>query len=59
MALPADTVIAAVGTVPNAYDDLTAAAEKLGIPHDVIGDAKQPRFAVDAIREAAELCRRI
>lgn len=59
LALPADTVIAAVGTVSNEYGDLTEAAGRLGIPYDVIGDAKKPRFAVDAIREAAELCREI
>ena len=57
--LEADTIVAAVGTVANDSSDLAAAAEKLGIPCDVIGDAKQPRFAVDAIREAAELCREI
>lgn len=59
LALPADTVIAAVGTVSNPYDELSAQATRLGIPYDVIGDAKKPRFAVDAIREAAELCRMI
>lgn len=57
--LEADTIIAAVGTVSNSYDELSAAAERLGIPYDVIGDAKKPRFAVDAIREAAEICRKI
>ena len=56
VALPADTVIAAVGTVPNAYDELSSQAARLGIPYHAIGDAKKPRFAVDAIREATELC---
>ncbi len=56
VALPADTVIAAVGTVPNAYDELSSQATRLGIPYHTIGDAKKPRFAVDAIREATELC---
>jgi 2,4-dienoyl-CoA reductase-like NADH-dependent reductase (Old Yellow Enzyme family)/thioredoxin reductase len=56
VALPADTVIAAVGTVPNTYDELSSQATRLGIPYHTIGDAKKPRFAVDAIREATELC---
>ena len=34
-------------------------AERLGIPYDIIGDAKEPRVALDAIREAAELARTI
>ena len=45
--------------MPNDYSDLTAAAERLGIPCDVIGDAREPRVALDAIREAAELARQI
>jgi len=35
------------------------AAQWLGIPYHIIGDAKKPRFALDAIREAAELAREL
>ena len=59
LVLPADTIVASVGTVSNDFSDLTAAAERLGIPYDIIGDAKEPRVALDAIREAAELARKI
>ena len=55
----ADTIIAAVGSVSNDYANLVQAAEIMGIPWHIIGDAKKPRFAVDAIREAAELAREI
>ena len=55
----ADTIIAAVGSVPYYYDDLVQAAQWLKIPTHIIGDAKKPRFALDAIREAAELAREI
>jgi len=34
-------------------------AQWLKIPCHIIGDAKKPRFALDAIREAAELAREI
>lgn len=57
--IDADTIIAAVGSVSNPHDDLIAAAKQLGISWHVIGDAKKTRFAVDAIREAAELAREI
>jgi len=55
----ADTIIAAVGSVPHYYDDLVQVANWLKIPCHIIGDAKKPRFALDAIREAAELAREI
>lgn len=55
----ADTIIAAVGSVSNPYDDLAETAEALQIPCHIIGDARKPRFALDAIREAAELAREI
>lgn len=57
--LYADTIISAVGSVSNEHDDLEQAAKALNIPYSVIGDAKQTRFAVDAIREAAELAREL
>ena len=55
----ADTIIAAVGSVPHYYDDLVQAAQWMKIPCHIIGDAKKPRFALDAIREAAEVAREI
>ena len=55
----ADTIIAAVGSIPHYYDDLVQVAQWLKIPCHIIGDAKKPRFALDAIREAAELAREI
>lgn len=57
--LQADTIVSAVGTVSNPYEEIAAAAERLGIPYTVIGDAVKPRFALDAIREAAEIARKI
>lgn len=57
--IEADTIIAAVGSIPNPYADLEQTAQALNIPCHIIGDAKKPRFAVDAIREAAELARSI
>jgi len=57
--IEADTIISAVGSVPHFYDDLVQAAQWLGIPYHIIGDAKKPRFALDAIREAAELAREL
>lgn len=55
----ADTIIAAVGSVSNAYEELEQTARELGIGCHVIGDAKKPRFAVDAIHEAAALAREL
>lgn len=57
--LEADTIVSAVGTISNPCQDIAQAAEKLNIPYSIIGDALQPRFALDAIREAAELARKI
>ena len=55
----ADTIIAAVGSVPHYYDDLVQVAKWQNIPCHIIGDALKPRFALDAIREAAELAREL
>ena len=57
--IPADTIVSAVGTVSEPWQALADAADRLGIAWNVLGDAKKPRFAVDAIREAAELAREI
>ncbi len=55
--IPADTIIGAAGSMSNHYGDLVDSADWLNIPYHVIGDAKLPRFGLDAIREAAELSR--
>lgn len=57
--VPADTIVSAVGSVPVDHSALEQAAQELGIPFSIIGDAKKTRFAVDAIREAAELARQL
>jgi len=51
-ALPADTVILAIGAVP--VTDLTQELEGSGIPVIAIGDAKAPRKITDAVREGFE-----
>ncbi len=47
-----DSIVIATGAKCN--DTLSAYLEQKGIEHYVIGDAKQIRFALDAIREGAE-----
>ena len=54
-----DTLVVAVGTTSRPTDALVAKCEELGIPYDVIGDAKQPRMAIDATAEAYEIGTRI
>lgn len=54
-----DTLIVATGTVSRPTGDLTAKCEELGIPCDVIGDAKQVRMGIDATAEAYEVGMRI
>jgi 2,4-dienoyl-CoA reductase-like NADH-dependent reductase (Old Yellow Enzyme family)/thioredoxin reductase len=55
--LPADTVVIAAGYRPRA--ELAERAREKGIPCFVIGDAKEPRLAIDAIREAYDCARAI
>ena len=50
-----DTLVVALGETSRPSDDLTAKCEELGIPYDVIGDAKKPRMAIDATHEAYEV----
>ena len=57
--VPGDTIVSAVGSVPVDHSALEESATRLGIPYSIIGDAKKTRFAVDAIREAAELARQL
>lgn len=48
----ADNVLMAVGAKPRPSDELRAVCEELGVPCYVVGDAKEARFALDAVREA-------
>lgn len=45
--IPADTVVLAVGA--KSYNPLQAAAEKMGIPCKIVGDANQIALAFDAV----------
>lgn len=53
--LPYDTVVIAIGARPRPTAPLEQRAKELGIPHYVIGDARQARRAIQAIREATEV----
>ena len=50
-----DTLVVATGMVSRPTEELTAKCSELGIPYDVIGDAKQPRMGIDATAEAYEV----
>ena len=50
-ALPCVSVVVAVGSRARDSSALLAAAERLGIPAHVVGDAVRPRRALDAVRE--------
>ncbi len=54
-----DTLIVATGTVSRPTADLTAKCEELGIPYDVIGDAKEVRMGLDATADAYEVGMRV
>lgn len=54
-----DYVVLSVGSQPNDYDKIKSYFEGENIPYYVIGDAKKPRKALDAIAEAADIARRI
>lgn len=49
-----DTLVVATGTVSRPTEALTAKCEELGIPCDVIGDAKKVRMGIDATADAYE-----
>lgn len=53
--LPYDTVVIAIGARPRSTAELEERAQQLGIPYWVIGDAKQARRAIQAIKEATEV----
>lgn len=54
-----DALIVATGTTSRPTGDLTAQCEALGIPCDVIGDAKKVRMGIDATADAYEVSMRI
>lgn len=54
-----DTLIVATGIQSRPTADLTAKCEELGIPYDVIGDAKEVRMGIDATAEAYEAAMKI
>ena len=53
--LPADTVVVAAGYRPRT--ELAELARERGIPWAAIGDAKEPRLAIDAVKEAFDCAR--
>ena len=55
--MPCDTVVLAVGTVP--VNSLKGTLEPMGMEVRLIGDAKKPRKAFDAIREGFYTAREI
>ena len=57
LTLPCDTVVLAVGTIP--VQDLLPVLDELAIPYHAIGDAKRIGDALYAIRDGAELARRL
>lgn len=50
-----DTLVVAIGITSRPTEALTAKCAELGIPCDVIGDAKEVRMGIDATREAYEV----
>lgn len=57
--IPCDSIVVAVGSKSKDYVELQTFCEKKGIPCTVIGDARKPRKAIDAVEEAADVARRI
>ena len=57
--IPCDNVIMAVGSKARKHEALTAICEEQSIPYHVIGDAKQARRALHAIKEAHEVAREL
>ena len=47
-----DTLVIAVGAKHKPTSEFTDKCQELGIPYDVIGDAKAPRMAIDAAEDA-------
>ncbi|NLL55601.1 MAG: FAD-dependent oxidoreductase [Clostridiales bacterium] len=57
--LKCDYVVIATGSKSNDYSDIKEYCAKNNIHYYVIGDAKKPRKAIDAIHEGAEVARQI
>ena len=57
LTLPCDTVVTAIGTVPN--EELKAALEALGVEWHAIGDCDYIGDALFSVREGAEIGRKI
>ena len=57
LTLKCDTVVLAIGTTP--LRELASVLEELAIPYHLIGDAKRTGHALYAIRDGAELARRL
>lgn len=54
-----DSLVVATGTTSRPTGELTAKCEELGIPYDIIGDAKKVRMGIDATADAYEVGTRI
>ncbi len=57
--LPFDYIVIAIGAVATDYTDIKDYCIKNNIHYYVIGDAREPRRAIDAIHEGAEVARAI
>ena len=57
--LKCDYIVIAIGSKPNDYTEIQKTCQDLGIPSYVIGDAKKPRRAIDAITEGFDIARTI
>lgn len=53
--IPCDGVVVAVGAVSRDNSEIVSACEKKNIPYYIVGDAKKPRRAIDAVAEAAHV----
>lgn len=57
--LKSDYVIIAIGSKPIPYKDIEEYCKRQTIPYHVIGDAFEPRRAIEAIAEGADIARKI
>lgn len=57
--LPSDHVVLAIGSQSRSFEEIANYCQAQGLDYYVIGDALQPRRAIDATAEAAELARSI
>jgi pyruvate/2-oxoglutarate dehydrogenase complex dihydrolipoamide dehydrogenase (E3) component len=54
-----DSVVIAAGAAPADYGEIKDYCKENNIPYYIIGDAKEPRYAINAIAEGAEIGRKI